>query len=204
MKEDSRVGREKQYLDDLKTIKELLIDVEEKPLVESWAFFTWGFCVVIGSVIHYFTEVYLGFKTFDLIVKVWLPVVLVGGFFESIAYVKRMSKEAIPLFTRTIKKFFLTFATLLIGFGVIAGIFIELNAAFYIPILLTLFMGICFACYAYVSASWMYYQAFFLMVVGILLFVFDFHNSFTPLVVGGAIGITFIWGGISSRRQEKK
>ncbi len=194
----------REYLEDLKTIKDLLIDVEEKPLVESWAFFTWGLCIVLGSVIHYITEVYFAFSAFDLGLKVWLPVVLVGGFFESIAYVKRMTKESIPLFSRTMKKSILTFTVLLVSFGVIAAMLIQLNAAYYIPFLITIFTGVCFASYAYVSATWMYFPAFFLILVAILLFIFKFHTSYSILVVGGTNGIAFIWGGILSRKREKK
>jgi hypothetical protein len=204
MKREPRGDDKKEYLDDLKTIKDLLIEVEEKPLVESWAFFTWGLFIVLGSVLHYITEVYFSFSALDLLLKVWLPVILVGGFFESIAYVKRMTKESIPLFSRTMQKFFLTFAALLLGFGVIAGMLIELHAPSYIPFLITVFMGISFSMYAYVSATWMYFPAFFLILVGILLLIFNFHTSYSSLVIGGANAVAFVWGGILSRRREKK
>ncbi len=194
----------KEYIEDLKTIKDLLIEVEEKPIVESWAFFTWGLCIVLGSIIHYITEVYLGFKVLDLALKVWLPVLLVGGFFESIAYVKRMTKESIPLLSRTMKKFVFTFSILLLSFGVILGILIKLNAAFYIPTLISLFLGVCFASYAYVCATWMYFPAFFLVLLGIMLFIFDVHSPVMSLVVGGAIAAAFLWGGFVSLKQEKK
>jgi hypothetical protein len=204
MRKGSNEENRKEYIEDLKTIKGMLIEVEEKPIIESWGFFTWGLCIVLGSIIHYVAEIYFGFQALELTLKVWLPVFLVGGFFESIAYVKRMTKESIPLFSRTMKKFIFTFISLLISFGVILGILIRLNAVFYIPTLISLFIGISFASYAFVCATWMYFPAFFLILLGILLFIFEVHSPVMSLVVGGAIAFAFLWGGFASLKREKK
>ncbi|MBN1797281.1 MAG: hypothetical protein JW822_01800 [Spirochaetales bacterium] len=204
MKTAHDAGNRKDYIEDLKTIKELLIEVEEKPIIESWGFFTWGLCIVLGSIFHYIMEVHFGFKALDIALKVWLPVFLVGGFFECIAYIKRMTKESIPLLSRTMKKFVFTFATLLLSFGVMMGILIRLHALFYIPTLITLFIGISFACYAFVCATWMYFPAFFLILLGLLLFIFEVHSPIMSLVVGGAIAIAFLWGGFTSLKRESK
>jgi hypothetical protein len=204
MKPLSNPKQKKNYLEDLQTIKDLLIEVEEKPMVESWAFFTWGFCCVVGSIGHFITERYFGFLALDLGLKVWLPVFLLGGFFETIAYIKRMNKESIPLFSKTMKKFILTFLVLIINFSVILCILIKTNAVFYLPVIIPLFIGLCFAFYAYVCATWMYYQAFFLILLSIFLFIFDIHRAYMVIVVGLGIAFSFLWGGLASLKREKK
>ena len=49
-----------------------------------------------------------------------------------------------------------------------------------------------------------YFPAFFLILFGILLFIFEVHNPVMSLVVGGAIAVAFLWSGIASFKQEKK
>jgi hypothetical protein len=53
MKENSNSKSIEKYAKDIETIKSLLMQVEENPMIENWAFFTWGFLVLIGSLIHF-------------------------------------------------------------------------------------------------------------------------------------------------------
>ena len=94
MEENNDSRRIEKYVKDIETIKSLLMQVEDNPMIENWAFFTWGFLVLIGSLIHYYTIRFMQFSTAEVFLKVWVPIVLVAILLETIAWIKKMSRES--------------------------------------------------------------------------------------------------------------
>ncbi len=63
MAENQKNQNLEKYLKDIATIKDLLADVEKRPLYEPWIFYVWGGLVAIGTLIHFLVE-----KRFNLTV----------------------------------------------------------------------------------------------------------------------------------------
>ncbi len=98
MKEEQKTDDLKKYAEDIATIKSLLLDVEEKPMIETWAFFVWGGLILIGSLLHYFGIYHWGMELKAIGFKIWLPVLLASIFSETIAWITKMKKESLQDF----------------------------------------------------------------------------------------------------------
>lgn len=81
MTENQKNQNLEKYLQDIETIKDLLAEVDKRPLYEPWAFYAWGGLVAIGSLIHFLVERRSDFPVGEIFLKVWLPVILLGGNF---------------------------------------------------------------------------------------------------------------------------
>ena len=67
-----------RYLEDLKVIREVLSENEERPLLEWWAFLLWGLLVIGGTLATpYLIEA--GLTAMDSFLYLWVPILIVGA-----------------------------------------------------------------------------------------------------------------------------
>ena len=73
---DSTEKDREKYLEDIKTIKDIMLKTENEPVYENWAFYAWGLIIIAVSIIHFFIEAAYGYGIKDLFLKVWLPAII--------------------------------------------------------------------------------------------------------------------------------
>jgi hypothetical protein len=185
-----------KYLEDINTIKSLLIKADEKPLVEYWAFITWGIFIILGTIIHFIAEKYFSFTNVELTFEIWIPVMVVAGIFESIALVQNTNKESIPLVSRLSVKLFLAFILLSTIFIILFNMLLKEGLEGYIPEFLSFMVGAYFIIFATLSYTPIFLNASILIVYGTLLYFMDFQSDIISLVTGGVIAGNFIAAGI--------
>ncbi|NOY10257.1 MAG: hypothetical protein GXP33_15595 [Spirochaetes bacterium] len=71
-----------KYLEDIRTIKELLLKTEDQPVYENWAFYAWGILIISAGIVHYFAEAAYKLGTGELFLKIWLPAIFIGGIYR--------------------------------------------------------------------------------------------------------------------------
>jgi hypothetical protein len=204
MDENNDSKRIEKYAKDIETIKSLLMQVEGKPLIENWAFFTWGFLMLIGSLLHYHTVRFMQLSTAEVFLKVWLPIVLIAIFLETIAWIRKMARESIPLLSRTTIKLWLTVIGTFTGMCFIIAIQVQMNAVSSLPTIILIFFAIMLFAYAQVAYSYLYAHAYFLISVGIIIHLLDLDAQIKFLVAGLSCSLTFITAGVTSLIMEKK
>jgi hypothetical protein len=193
-----------KYVKDIETIKSLLIQVEGKPMIENWAFFTWGFLMLIGSLMHYYTVRFMQLSTAEVFLKVWLPIVLVAIFLETIAWIRKMARESIPLLSRTTIKLWLTVIGTFTGMCFIIAIQVQMNAVSTLPTIILIFFAIMLFIYAQVAYSYLFIHAYFLIIVGIIIHLLDLDAQIKFPVAGLSCSLAFITAGATSLFMEKK
>ena len=193
-----------KYADDITTIKSILMKVEEKPILEYWAFYTWGGFILIGTALHYLFRSYYLIPIEDLLFRLWVPVMLISSLFEIIAWVKKMSKESLPLFTRLDIKFWLNMLGSCIVVSFLIFILLKTSGMHYLPIFVQLFFGMFMLFYAQMSHFHLYIYSFFLIITGIIYYYIGLNIELQFYIVGLTLGITFILSGVSAYFKEKK
>jgi hypothetical protein len=204
MEENNDSKRIEKYVKDIETIKSILMQVEENPMIENWAFFTWGFLILIGSLIHYYTIRFMQFSTAEVFLKVWVPIVLIAILLETIAWIKKMSRESIPLLSRVTVKIWLTIIGSFTGTCFIIAIQIQMNEVSTLPTIILILFAIILFIYAQVAYSYLYTHAYCLMIVGIIIHLLDLDSQIKFLAAGLACSLIFITAGVTSWVMGKK
>lgn len=203
-KKQKQADSTQKYLSDLKTIKDLLVEVAENPLIELWAFFTWGALIIIGTILHFIIEYYFQLNGLRYVISVWGPIIAIGGFFECMAFIRKMGKDCIPLSSRISRKLWTFFVAIAILFAITIGILMRAEITFYIPLTVLLYTSICFLGYGLIAYIKMFIPAFLLILASIFFFIFDLKALLGVVVAGFLIGLSFIGTGIMVWQDEKR
>jgi len=89
-----------RYLEDIRTIRDLMTRYEEQPIIKHWAFYLWGALVVAGSIVNYLLFRSAGLRSVDAILRVWVPVIAIGSLGEVLGWLLHARDSGIALFTR--------------------------------------------------------------------------------------------------------
>jgi hypothetical protein len=85
---------------DIRAVRQLLAEGSEQPLIRPWAFFAWAVLVAAGSLVHYFAFRRFGWSEGTALLRVWLPVLLLGGAAEAVSFGQTVNSAKTPLFNR--------------------------------------------------------------------------------------------------------
>lgn len=193
-----------KYLNDINTIKSLLIKADEKPLIEYWAFITWGIFVILGTVIHFIVERYFNFTSVELIFEIWVPVIVIAGIFETIAWVQNTVKESIPLFSKLTIKLFGSCMLLSVVFIILFNFLLKEGLEGYLPEFLSFTVGAFFIMFAAISYTPLFIFASILIIYGTVLYFIDFQSDIISLVTGIVIAGNFIAAGIKVKSDTRE
>ncbi|MBN2351302.1 MAG: hypothetical protein JXD23_01950 [Spirochaetales bacterium] len=197
-------GGDERRLDDIQTIKEVLLRVSKKHLVEPYSYCVWGIVSILGGIAHSIIAMTVNHPAFNYFLFVWIPVFAVGGFFEAVGFVRRMAREALPLTSKTALWLMLAFAGVCLAFAVIVIIFVRFHAEAFLPVLVSLFVGISLIGYALLSCPSIFAQAYFVMLGGVVNFIFQIPAPYSVLVTSCSIGTAFIWAGWAAWIKDGK
>ncbi len=203
MREQHKDHNIDKYADDLATIKSMLMDVEKRPFLEFWAFYTWGGLIIIGTLIHYWLRISRDMPEPKLYLYVWLPLLLVAAFLETIAWLKQMSKESMPLFNTTSLKMFLTMGGQMIAVGLFLVISSKVTGYRYVPHIILVMYGVFLMNIAQMSHLFYYGMGYILVLVAVTFYILPIPKDMAYLLSGLVLGITFAVTGELTRRVEK-
>ncbi len=205
MTENHKNQNLEKYLNDIKTIKDLLAEVDKRPLYEPWVFYAWGGLVAIGSLIHFLVESRFHLPIGEIFLKVWLPIILLAGFFEVFALIKNLARHSLSLFSKGIVKLYISLTGVLAALIFIVLLFIELDAIQDLPVVFLLVGAILYFVWAQQSAYvYLFAHGFLMVVVAIVLYLFKIEHHALSLIVGCVFAISLIVAGFNAGRMEKK
>lgn len=190
---------ESRYLEDLKVIREVLRENEERPLIEWWAFVIWGFLVIAGTVATSYL-MGLGMTAMESFFYLWVPVLILGSAGEIAALLRKFNSEETPLFTRRYMKLFATFFFVFVA---LLAIIVPLIQAGVSPGVLMVFASVPVVFYAHASFSGLYVEAGFLLLLGIFLEFLPANPPWLYVAVGIGVGLFYCVGGFHSRIVER-
>ncbi len=193
-----------RYAKDIETIKSVLLQIGEKPLIEHWAYYTWGGLVLAGSLLQYYATKMLAYSIAEVFTLIWLPVILIALFLETIAWIRRMARESIPFFSRETMKLSLSATGMFIGACIIVSAFIQLQAVDMLPSIILILFAFFLFLYALMTYTYIYGYAYFLLIAAVILHLLQLESSFKFLMMGIICSLSFIAAGITAWQVEKQ
>lgn len=186
--------------DDVRLIRELMTRYEEQPLVRPWVFVTWGIAVLSGTAGTWLAYINAWMTPHAMIVRIWLPVLVVAGAFELAGWLWQHRRGGPSLLTRERIKLMgayggLVAVIVLLGAHVLPD---ELTPAIVLAVAATPLLV-----YAQMTFASLFVEAYLLIVLAAIAWL-AFGSS--PAVVAGAgviSGCVYIVTGIHSGACER-
>lgn len=200
---DNNQHDEKRVAQDLETIKTILMSVDEQPLIDNWAFFTWGLFFLAGSLATWILNNIMAMPMETIMVPVWLTVFAAGSFFETIAMMGRVTRDSISIYSRNMMKIYLS---LLVGmFGVVILLYIVYQASgmTHLPAAILVSMGIVMSLYAQLAYFHLYYWSAATILGGMILYSMSLFLPVQTIAAGCIMGFAFIGSGVQSILHER-
>ncbi len=203
---DLRAGEDiSKYIDDIKTIKELLYDVEKRPLYEHWVFWFWGGLAIAGTLVQFFLTASHPLELPDLFLTIWLPIILLMGLSEIVALVRNLSRYSVSLFSLPYIKFYLGVIPSVSALIFIGVLFIKSGGGQYLPLVVLLSGSIIFAILAqhggYSSA---FVNSFVMFFLALVLYFSNPPTRILSLIVGLVMGAATIFVGVAAKYLDRR
>ena len=193
-----------KYAEDLATIKSILMDVEIRPFLEPWAFISWGGSVLLGTILHFILRNYVGLTLEQISLYMWVPVFVLGIFFEVVAWLRRMSREAMPLFPKPVVKLFIALTGIIAALGFMIAIVSKHTGISYVPHFILASFGICLIYYGQIALMSYFAYGYFLIICAFLFYLIPLTPDQSYFVAGLLLSGTFFGAAISTYRSEKR
>jgi len=204
MSDEKRNQNIDKYADDLATIKSLLMDVDKRPFLEYWAFFTWGGLILIGTLIHYWLRTTMDLPEPKLFLYVWLPILIIAVSLETLAWLKQMTKESMSLLNQTTTKMFVAIGGCMTAMGLFLVITVEGSGFAYVPHVVVAMYGIFMLFFGQFSHNFYFGIGYLLVMSAVVLYVLPLSKDIAYLAAGLVLGLTFIVAGELNRRADKE
>lgn len=191
----------RRYLDDLETIRTLMIQSEEQPLVHHWVFFVWGLLVIAGSILTARTLPLVTQVGLDPLIVIWLPILVGGSVVETLGAILKSRDTGIPVITRRRMRLYLA----AIGLVVLGGVTItHLDRVGFSTAVLIAMGATPLLIYAQATYSDLFVESYLLFAVAVIaLFLGEAVETIPVRVSAGIlVGIVYILGGLHSWRRE--
>lgn len=203
MSEEKKEQNIDRYARDLATIKSLLMEVEKRPFLEFWAFFTWAGLILTGTLLHYWLRISYKLPEPDIFIYVWLPLCIVASFLETVAWLRRMQKESMPLMNSTAIKLFIGMGAMMIAMGLFLVISAKATGYCYVPHIVLAMYGIFILYFGQISHGFYFGAGYFLILFAVLLYLLPVPKDLAYLAGGTVLALTFAVTGEVTRRVEK-
>lgn len=192
----------RRYLDDLSTVKDLMIRSEEQPLVHHWVFAVWGILVIVGSILNGRLLPSLVAENLDPLVVIWIPLLVVGSVAEAVGAVLKSRETGIPVVTRRRARLYLATVGILVVFGIII---VHLNSVGFTTAILIAVGALPLLAYAQASYTDLFIPAFSLLAIAVITALLgDVAQTVNARVAGGVfVGVVYLVSGFASWNREK-
>jgi hypothetical protein len=189
----------RRYLEDLKEMKDLAARHEERPIVEYWDFISWGILIILGTLLH---ARFFSMEINKALLVIWLPVFIIGGFVEIMAWIYLVNRLKMPISTRRNQRFYVASGVILIAILFVLYYLIHLDGP--IPGMMLLLLSVLFAFVAQMSYLGLFAETVLTLAAGIVLTVLDVRGLQGSVGVGLFAGLEFFVIGIHTRILEKR
>jgi len=183
-----------KYLDDIATIKDLLVKQERKSIIEPWAFISWSVLIFAGSVIQFILAGTLdpGYEFF--IYALWLPLVVIAALLETVAWARSVRRRKLPITATT--NVTLLHVLLVLSGGLIVLLFILLNldGYRYLPPFVCAGSAVMVTAMSGVTRAKLYLLGELLFLGAVALLLLDLHGPVVDLSTGLCISAVFLAG----------
>jgi hypothetical protein len=188
------MDEQKRILEDVRIIKSTLDSEEARLLLPPWAYFSWALVVAAGTGLSYFLYRGMGFSGLQLALTVWVPAIIIGGSFEMVGWLSWLKKEELVLRTDWMQRMLLSFCGVVVGLMAL-GFSLSASgsglAGFFV-----ISLSICFMTLGSYSWKEIFYEAYILLFIGVLMLLFANEGAAASLASGFICSAGFAAAGI--------
>jgi hypothetical protein len=196
---DQNQDEMRQYLEDLKEMRDLVQRHEERPIVEYWDFISWGILMILGTLLH---ARFFAASIDQALLVIWLPIIIIGGVIETLAWFYLVNRIGTPITARRNQRFYLAAFLIMIATLFVLYYLIHLKGP--IPGMSMLLVSILFAFVAQMSYMALFLETALTLIAGIVLTMLNVRGMPAAVGTGIYLGLTFIAIGIHTRILEKR
>jgi len=151
-------------VDDIRSVRAILAEGRDTPLIYPWAFAIWAILVALATTIHLFFVLHEGIAVKTALLAIWLPALAVGAAAESISFVVRAKRDTIPLFNHRLGNAILgSLASFVIAVVILIGV----SPSALSPGIAILLGSLALVFYAQISWSRLFIETWIVIGVGI-------------------------------------
>ncbi len=103
-----------RYLDEVRTIRRTLVEAEGRFRLYPWAYHVFGAVVLAGTGLNWVLA-QRGLTQTEALLLIWLPATFLGGVVEMVAWLRKSSKENVPMFVPGFRRYTLAISAYLVG-----------------------------------------------------------------------------------------
>ncbi len=192
------------YLKDIETIKDVMIKAEDWPFFECWVFYVWGACIITGTLIQHFVGHLHEFTAGEQLLKIWLPVLVVLGFFEVVGLVRSLSRQAIRVFTKPVVRFYISLVGSALALILLIVLLHSAGDDELIPVAYVGATAVMYFLFSLGSYPHFAVHGYGMLAFGAVLAVFSFNYEALVLAAGIGIGLSFFAAGIADTLVRRK
>jgi hypothetical protein len=186
-----------RYLEDIRDIRNLLSVNQDKPIVSSWAFHSWGFLILLGTLTNLAVQQIAGLGFHQSLWWIWVPVMIFGGLLESIGFIQVYRRQAPVLSSPRVMKTYLGLWGLFVAASVILVHLIRMQAIE--PGMILVMLALFFLVFALASFQKVLLPAYGLLGLGIIFMVFGLAGPWSYGAAGLICSLAFFAGGFLCR-----
>jgi hypothetical protein len=201
---EKRNAKTDNYFNDIKTIKDILLQVEENSFAEVWVFFFTGSLLMAGTVLHIIAHCVFGAGLSLVFYRMWAPVFIIIFLLWMLSFYRKMTFDSLPLFPKVLIKHGMTDVGILTGVGFLVYIIVKFGGYQHLPLSLIILMGISFLNYAQTTTMLIYPMSYIAIATGIILYFMEVGPDLQTMIGTAVMGAVLIGMGLIFRRKEKK
>ena len=183
-----------KYLEDISTIKKLMVKYEESPIIENWAFYTWGILIIAATTLQLLIYGPAGQPGDTHYLYIWVPCLILGGTFETIAWLRYVNKTDTSLGSRKLIKIYISMIIALVAVSFL--LFFTLNLTHQLSGVLLISFSVAISFLAQASFGSLFVESAITLVLGIVLMLFSLKDPVINFFSGYYIGAIMIVMGI--------
>jgi hypothetical protein len=199
MSSDKEAEFEKR-VDDIRSIRAILAEGKDTPLIYPWAFIAWALLVGTATAVHLLLALGPGIERKAALLLIWLPVFVAGAGIESLSFVIRARRDHLPLFNHRLGTAILgSLATITI----VTTILVRLAPLDLTPGITVLLGSIALVFYAQVSWSRLFIETWITIVIGLILEISGLTSVIAWGFAGFYLALIYFLSGIHAHLIEK-
>jgi hypothetical protein len=155
-----------RYVSEIRLIKRTLVETEGSFRIFHWAYYVFGTIVLAGLAINLVLVGTAHITMHDAFIFIWLPAVFLSGVVEMMAWIRKSTREKVPLVSPPFVKYVVAFSGYFVGLIVLAFLFIRPGIP--VPGVILVLTGMMFCVPVQYTHFWFAIEAMFLLAVGVL------------------------------------
>lgn len=155
-----------RYVSEIRLIKRTLVEAEGSFRIFHWAYHVFGAIVLVGMAINLVLAGAANITMHDAFIFIWLPAVFLSGVVEMMAWIRKSTREKVPLLSPPFVKYVVAFSGYFVGLIVLA--FLLIRPGLPAPGVVLVLTGMMFCVPVQYTHFWFALEAVFLLAVGVL------------------------------------